>query len=344
MSSYMTNEKLNIISESATSSAVSGPRKVFENTCKGLEEIGQPYVVNEPMSRYRWNWVHDSIRGVLVAGFSGIPIVAGPNIVVMPGDLPKIRAKFSNSLYLHPSDWVVRLWKEAGFTECELASWPAGIDCNEFSASNKIVPSKKVMIYFKERHSEILTRTVQKVLTHGLEPIIIKYGHYEEHEFKRALKEALFGIWIGRHESQGIALQEALASNVPLLVLDATRFSDNVTQNTYPFPEQFTNFRTTSAPYFDSTCGIIIDEETGLDTAIKTMLQDINSFEPRNYVLKELSLAASARKMVEFLKRTIDGVPQRAPGSFVKYTYAEMAAKVSLRADRVLRRFAGYNK
>ena len=127
-------ETINIVSDSAALNLVSGPRKVLDNTCKGFDEIGQPYVINKSMSKYRWNWVHDSIRAILVAGFARIPIVAGPNIVVMPDDLPKIRVMLKNSIYLHPSEWVVRLWREAGFTECKLVAWPAGIDCDEFNA------------------------------------------------------------------------------------------------------------------------------------------------------------------------------------------------------------------
>ena len=41
-----------------------------------------------------------------------------------------------------------------------------------------------------------------------------------------ALKQARFCIWIGRHESQGFAFQECLASNVPILVWDVQSMKD----------------------------------------------------------------------------------------------------------------------
>ena len=52
---------INIISNCATSERVTGPDKVFINTCKGFELIGQPYVVNRNLSDYSWNWIHDSV-------------------------------------------------------------------------------------------------------------------------------------------------------------------------------------------------------------------------------------------------------------------------------------------
>lgn len=333
----MSKEKINIVSECATINMVRGPKKVFDNTCKGLEKIGQPYVINQPMSLYRWNWIQDSITAVLIAGFSGIPVVVGPNIVVMPDDLPKIRIKLKHSIYLQPSEWVVRLWEKVGFTECALVVWPVGIDCDEFNASNKTANSTKVIIYYKARRPEILTKAVQKVLDHGLEPVIIKYGQYEEIEFKAALNDALFGIWIGVHESQGIALQEALASDLPLLVLDASRFSDNYNMNTYLSSNCFNNFKTTSAPYFDCKCGIIIDDEASLDTAILKMRQHLYSFEPRNFVLKELSLDASARKLVELFEMVDEKLPQKANVSPMRYSYAKKVAKMSLNIDKVMK-------
>jgi glycosyltransferase involved in cell wall biosynthesis len=334
----MPKEKINIISKSATFNIIRGPRKVFDNTCKGLERIGQPYVINQPMSHYRWNWIHDSITDILIAGFLGIPVVAGPNIVVMPYEFPKVRTKLKNSIYLQPSEWVVRLWEKVGFTECELVVWPVGIDCDEFNASNKVANSTKVIIYFKARRPEILARTIQKVLDQGLEPVVLMYGQYEEIDFKVALKDALFGIWIGVHESQGIALQEALASDLPLLVLDASRFSDNYNQNMYLSSICFKNFTTTSAPYFDSKCGIIIDDEASLGTAILKMRQNLHFFEPRDFVLKELSLEASARKFVDFFEMVDDKLPQRANVSPMRYSCAEKVAKMSLNIDKVMKR------
>lgn len=330
---------INIISECASLNHVSGPRKVFENTCKGFDEIGQLFVVNEPMSRYCWNWIHDSTRAVMVAGMLQIPAIVGPNIVVMPDDLPILRGKLKKSIYLQPSDWVVRLWNEAGFSECELAVWPAGIDSNEFTASCREKDNLKIMIYFKERNPEILERTIQKVQSLGLEPIVIRYGSYGESEFKAVLKDSRFGVWIGCHESQGIAFQEALATNLPLLVFDATSLFDNNSEKVSVAFRKFTEFKTTSAPYFDDKCGIIITDESCMDSALRTMLQNSEAFEPRNFILNELSLAISARKLRGFFENNAEQFSRRPQISSTIYSYSEKVATISLRFDKFVRRF-----
>jgi hypothetical protein len=173
----------------------------------------------------------------------------------------------------------------------------------------------------------------------GFEPVVIKYGHYSENEFKAALKDSLFGVWIGVHESQGIALQEALASDLPLVVLDATRFSDNYSQDANLLSGHFTDFATTSAPYFDSTCGIIIEDEAEMDAALLKMLQNHRYYKPRNYVLKELTLEASARKLVYLFERDISRFSQHTVVSPLRYYFAERAASIALNTENILNRY-----
>ncbi len=54
---------------------------------------------------------------------------------------------------------------------------------------------------------------------------LIEYGTYTEETYKYVLRRSFFGVWIGTTESQGIALQEALAANVPLIVLNSRNMS-----------------------------------------------------------------------------------------------------------------------
>ena len=84
--------------------------------------------------------------------------------------------------------------------------------------------------------------------------MLIEYGKYSEQDYINALNEAKFGIWLGCTESQGIGLQEALATDLPLIVLDATslfenaikpkksRFKNKIQKNLFgPLVEYFNN-------------------------------------------------------------------------------------------------------
>ena len=46
---------------------------------------------------------------------------------------------------------------------------------------------------------------------------VVKYWHYKEEDYQHELNRSKFVIWLGCHESQGFALQSALAKNIPIL-------------------------------------------------------------------------------------------------------------------------------
>lgn len=290
-------ETINIISESFKKNITGGPNKVISNTLKGLDLIGYPYVLNKDVHDFKNNWVHDSIKGFIEVTNSKIPSVIGPNIFTLPKDIPAFIPKSYNSIYLHPSDWCVDVWKQLGYKRSLLASWPAGIDTYYFKPSNNR-SAKHVLIYFKKREQELLNIAEKLVIQFGLTPLIIKYGSYNEEEYKKALAIASFGIWIGCSESQGIGLQEALATNLPLIVCNAHSLLES-TQTQYQFPQYVKAFRATTVPYFDERCGIVIDDITDLEGAIKKMISN-NLFAPRDFILENLTLEQQARQLISF--------------------------------------------
>jgi len=289
---------INIISHSIESNQVTGPRKVVENVCKGFEIIGQPYVLNRGITAYSWNWIHDSVEALLEIAVLGKPAVIGPNIAILPRDLPSCRPRLKDCIYLHPSQWAVDLWLQLGFTECKLLPWPAGIDLASFNITRKSVKSDHVMVYFKEREPTLLDRVLEVLEESNLIPRLIVYGEYDEEQYKRALSECSFGIWLGSQESQGIALQEALSADLPLVVIDAKSLFDTYALSTYKFPAVLKSFRTTSAPYFDARCGVIIADIEDLSRALYEIKDKLNSFSPREFVEEELSLEVSAKKLM----------------------------------------------
>lgn len=303
----MNNEVLNIISDTYDlENKYGGPSKVIINTVKGLRKVGHPFVLNKHLSDYRFNWVHDSPKGLIQAGLEKSPSVIGPNIAVLPEDLSPIRFLLKNKLYLQPSPWCVNLWKIMGFKECELLSWPAGIDTDEFELIKRHDPTKNVMVYWKRRDPKIFDRVITTLKNMGLTPHIIKCGNYTEDQYKETLKKSKFGIWLGTSESQGIALQEALSTNLPLIVCDVQSLFEATGPNDYQFPNKLRNFKPTSAPYFDERCGIILDDISYLEQTIKTISTNIDHYKPREYIVENLSLEKQASELLsyfEYLKK-----------------------------------------
>ncbi len=289
---------LNIISNSAKTLKVGGPNKVLQNTIKGLDLIQQPYVFNQPIGKYKMNWVHDSLPGLVEVAVYKTPAVVGPNLVVLPKDLPAFLPSLSHCLYLHPSAWCVNVWEELNYKKSKLETWPAGIDIDEFSINRS--ESKNVMVYFKRRSRALLEEVLATVKNMGFNPILIEYGSYSEKEFKEVLAKCWFGIWLGITESQGIALQEALASNMPLVVCNVSSLFEATGKYDYRFPKKLRSFKPTSAPYFDATCGIIIYELNELMEAINLMVKNYKDFHPQLYIRNNLSLELSAKKLMSF--------------------------------------------
>ncbi len=286
---------INIISNYTNHSKISGPYKVFANLVKGLDRVGYPYVINCDLNATRRLWVHDDVTALHHMHHSRAFKVVGPNLFVMPTDIPP-NIDLRGVLYLQPSDWVKRLWEHVGFNACPIEAWPVGIDTEVFCPSMQRLHNQRVMLYFKERNPQDLNRILETLFEMRLSYTLVLYGHYEEREYLEALRNTSFIIWVGCHESQGIALQEALACDVPILVCDATRLSQ--ARSTYKFDSALDDFPVTTAPYFDETCGVKITDLSDLRSSIEFMLDNLERFAPRDYVLCNLSLEKQARAFV----------------------------------------------
>ena len=299
---------INIISTQVDRKRITGPKKVFSNAILGLDRLGIEYVFNQPINEYKYNWIQDDQKAIIEAGFVGKAVLVGPNIAVLPKDLPKFRKKLpKGSVYLHPSQWTIDIWNYLGYCESKLDFWPVGIDINKF----KIVDRKdntKVLLYFKQRDLKLLEEAKKILKKMNLEYELVHYGFYKEEAYQKVLEECKFGIWIGCSESQGIGLQEALATNLPLIVLDSLSLFDSVPTDSknyfaYEFPKELKNVRTTTVPYFDDRCGIKIDNINILEESIIFMKNNIEKYKPREYIEANLTLEKSALWLVSFFDK-----------------------------------------
>jgi hypothetical protein len=276
-----------------------GPAKVLANALLGLQRIGQSYVINQNLVEYEWNWIHDSVPALIAAVVNKKPAVVGPNLFVTPQNFPFFLPRLTNFLYLHPSAWPIDLWNKFKFDQCELRSWPVGIDWEEFNFPAP-VERNEVLLYFKNRKPELKERVICELKNQGFKINLIEYGSYDEKNYKSVLSRSFFGVWIGTTESQGIALQEALAANVPLIVLNNRNILDHYRKERFDLPKILAEFKATSVPYFDQTCGIVIDDLSELPAAIAELNNNYNRFAPREFIKKNLSLEKSAQQLVSF--------------------------------------------
>ncbi len=295
-------KKINILSITPkTGKKTGGPNKVFHNLCKGLNRINVTFSINESPLKHKYNLVQSSIDALIDVGLYRIPSLIGPNLVVLPRDLPPF-LKLNHTIFLHPAEWCKDLWDIVGYNKNSIVIWPVGIDWEEF-VINRTSSANRVLIYFKRRNPLLLKNVLEIASSFGMDSIIVEYGKYTEQQYKEALSVCKLGIWIGTSESQGIAQQEALASGLPLIILDVNSFWDEYPYPSYPFPRKFHNFKPTSAPYFDKQCGIIIESISQLPETLETFLDNINNFDPMTYIQSKLTLEKAANQLLGYFTK-----------------------------------------
>jgi glycosyltransferase involved in cell wall biosynthesis len=182
---------------------------------------------------------------------------------------------------------------------------PFPVDVQRFCPSElPSQPRYDCFVYFKGRKQELLEFAEATLKSLGLRYTILRYGSYTEEEYLDVLRSSKVGLWIGSHESQGFALQEALSANVPLLVWNVKSMFDEYNRaNEISYKEDQLKYKlkATSVPYWDSRCGELFYEKEEFSTKLMTILQKYEEYHPRAFILETLSPVACYKRLTEIL-------------------------------------------
>jgi glycosyltransferase involved in cell wall biosynthesis len=229
------------------------------------------------------------------------PRIFGPGDFGPPNGVEALARDDRYKILTHPSDWFVDLYRP--FCGAKLATMFVGIDLAHWRSTRAAAKTCDILIYdkirwFREQKTpEILERVRRHLDQRGLTHRTLRYGGHKLGQFKRALKDCRAMIFVCEHETQGLAYQEALASDVPVLAWDERRFIDPALA---PFASPM--LEVSSVPYFDERCGKrfkIADFEAAFDA----FWRDRETYEPRAYVAETLSLEIAAAKYVQLYDR-----------------------------------------
>jgi hypothetical protein len=147
---------------------------------------------------------------------------------------------------------------------------------------------------------EILEPVRRILEAKGMSYAVMRYGHYREEEFERALRRSRSMIFLCEHETQGIAYQQALSSGVPIMAWDrAGPWRDP----TY-FPKVVFG-PVSSVPYWDGRCGSKFWDAEEFEENWAEFWSKVTkrSFSPRSYILENLSLELRAKEYVTFAEQ-----------------------------------------
>lgn len=239
--------------------------------------------------------VYSPCNAIDVSKYPNTKFIFGPQFSVFPEETLTI-IKGSKSVYNLLSQWVIDIWKL--FPVCDnlnLVALPFGVDTDKFIDNKRIIEKNKVMIYFKHRNPADL-HFIESFLKHkNINYSVFSYDKkYHENEYISYLKNSKFCIWIDAHESQGFALQEALSCNVPLLVW-------NVTTMNQEYGSNYSNLPATTTSYWDNKCGEIFYNTNDFEEIYNKFIENIENYNPREYILENLSTDACENRLIEFI-------------------------------------------
>lgn len=233
--------------------------------------------------------------------FPTTKFIFGPQFSVFPDDrnCEITQIKKPNGVYNGLCDWVINCWKEYpvvdGLKFCKL---PFGVDTEMFNEVKPLSKREKVFIYFKQRHPDELEFIENELNKMGITYKIFDYDQrYKQDDYIDYLHESKYGIWIGRHESQGFALQEALSCNVPLLVWDV-RYMSQEHSNIHIDKD----YPATSIPYWNEMCGEFFYDGCDFSKTYKTFIEKIETYNPRKFIVENLSIEACEERLIDFVK------------------------------------------
>jgi hypothetical protein len=214
----------------------------------------------------------------------------GPNVFVVPSDNKEL-CKFGKH-FVVPSLWVKKLYEQ--FPEMNgknIHVWSAGIDTKTWKPSLNANKDLDCFVYFKNREQSELDEVKRQLDSMGLKYEVITYGTYHENTLSSLCDRAKFAVLLTGTESQGLAYMQMLSCNVPCYVLNKTTWTSEDGQITVP---------ASSVPYFSDACGIVVDN---LDCSrIQELRDNLVSYKPRDYILKEHGFLEKAKAYIEILK------------------------------------------
>jgi hypothetical protein len=218
-------------------------------------------------------------------------IVYGPHnfVFIQEPWISSSRLFDGRCVYTMLSQWVGDM--EAAIAPMCLPSKPLpfSVDIDLFRPDASIPKEYDCFVYVKQRRPDIVRAVLDQLNARQVRYTIVTYGSYKEDDYIRIARASKFGVWVGRHESQGYALEEALSIDCPLIVLDATTMFDEYDngRETYAHLRGRLELKSTSIPYWSDECGIRIEQLVDLPAALDTIVS--RTFSPRKYIVETLS-------------------------------------------------------
>jgi len=283
-----------------------GQMRVFLNLCAGLDKLGVSYRIND----YRYIQKHPEEIACIIGKHHVLdkiqwrnPILFGAAVFSHPYEDLNLFERLPVRKMLVPGEWMRQMCQP--YYEDRVVAWPVGIDTETWISTSTVSKDVDILLYDKvlwehNRYEENIVNRVHSYLNQqDLAIEVIRYGFYQEQDFKNLLKRCKAMVFLCEHETQGIAYQQALSSGVPILAWDRGGYW----QDPAYFPHRVKFAPVSSVPYWDDRCGIKFTGIEEFSSKLEEFLDKLqqNQFAPREYILENLTLEKCAQKYLDIL-------------------------------------------
>jgi hypothetical protein len=258
--------------------------------------IKDPNLINS-MDLTQFDCVYSPSTPINVNNFPNIKFMFGPHFSVFPEQRQIDMITGNNTIYILPSDWSRDFWKNNPICKnIRIMSLPFGVDTHKFNEILSFEKRTSIFLYYKTRNPAELTFMLNFLEKLNINVRVFGYdSKYNEEDYINYLHNSKFGIWLGRHESQGFALEEALSCNVPLFVWDVTSINQEYGCN-YP------DLPGTAIPYWDNRCGESFTAISEIEEKFQKFMANLSSYRPREYILENLSMDVCENQLINIIE------------------------------------------
>jgi glycosyltransferase involved in cell wall biosynthesis len=276
---------------------------------KGLQQCDTVTVVD---TLNEADWVYSPRKPLPIHVHPTKKFIFGPHFSVFPNHASiHFNNQHNNAIYIVPSHWCQQLWQQHfKYQGLPMRVYPFGVDVDRFAPIESQKKKTKILIYVKRRRSEDVKYVLEQLSQFNVDPkdykIFDYLKRYDENQFLHFLRhEAYMAIWIGAHESQGFAVLEALACDVPLLVWTVSHMKQES-----PCPRSYAAVSTeaTTIPYWNETyCGHAFHEKEEFLSAWQTFHERLPNYQPRHFVIEraQLTIPHQMQALIDLFEKAI---------------------------------------
>jgi len=276
---------------------------LVRSVVEGLRAIGADFNFNpgsfSELARVVYAPANEALRQAAGLKRSGAIdfLAAGPVNALYADECQSILQMPEIDLVIIPSEWTRDFYRDVPSLAAKARVCTCGVDTTYWQprAGRK---NQTAVVYWKsgdERFCEAVESFVRQC---GLEPLRVRSRHGEhriftQSDYRDLLDRSIVGVFLSTFETQGIALAEAWSMNVPTMVWDPRGDAEWAGR-------RFT--AASSAPYLTPATGVAFRDVGELRPALDGALRSLGSFQPREWVLANMTDAVCSRKLYEVIR------------------------------------------